>query len=167
MNTKKRLIPHPVLSLLMLITWMVLNSFSPGHFILGSILAILIPFAAQDFWPNSVKVHKPLHLVGYIIKVIGDIMIANFVVAKQILGPNDKLNAAFFDIPLEIENDFTISVLAGTISLTPGTVSADLSPDRTRLIVHALNVNDIEAEIKLIKDRYEAPLKEIFECYPQ
>ncbi|RTE86647.1 MULTISPECIES: Na+/H+ antiporter subunit E [Gammaproteobacteria] len=167
MSHKKRIIPHPVLSLLMLITWMVLNSFSPGHFLLGTFLALLIPYLVQDFWPNAVKVHKPLHLIWYIIKVTGDIMVANFVVAKQILGPSDKLNAAFFDIPLEIENDFTISVLAGTISLTPGTVSADLSPDRKRLIVHALNVNDIEAEINLIKQRYEQPLKEIFECYPQ
>ncbi|CUS47764.1 MAG: multicomponent K+:H+ antiporter subunit PhaE [Idiomarinaceae bacterium HL-53] len=167
MNTKKRWVPHPVLSLLMLITWMVLNSFSPGHFVLGTLLALVIPYLVQDFWPNAVKVHKPLHLAWYILKVLGDIMIANFIVAKQILGPSHKLNAAFFEIPLEVKNDFTISVLAGTISLTPGTVSADLTPDRKHLLVHALNVNDVEKEITAIKARYEKPLKEIFECYPQ
>ncbi|WP_113906745.1 Na+/H+ antiporter subunit E [Aliidiomarina celeris] len=166
MKTRKRLIPHPVLSLLMLLAWLLLNSFSMGHLVLGSLLALAIPYLIQDFWPNAVKVHKPLQLVWYILKVLGDIMIANFIVAKQILGPSSRLNAVFFEIPLEVKNDFTISVLAGTISLTPGTVSADLSKDRKRLIVHGLNVTDIEGEIAKIKQRYEAPLKEIFECCP-
>jgi multicomponent K+:H+ antiporter subunit E len=50
------------------------------------------------------------------------------------------------------------------VSLTPGTVSADVSEDRTRLLVHALHVEDPQALVAEIKQRYEGPIKEIFEC---
>ncbi|HAR04393.1 MAG TPA: cation:proton antiporter, partial [Pseudomonas sp.] len=52
------------------------------------------------------------------------------------------------------------------ISLTPGTVSACLSPDRRVLMVHALDVPDVDALISDVKRNYEAPLLEIFECSP-
>ena len=55
-------------------------------------------------------------------------------------------------------------VLASTISLTPGTVSANLRMDGKSLLIHALNVDDEEALIEQIRERYERPLKEIYEC---
>jgi multicomponent K+:H+ antiporter subunit E len=67
-------------------------------------------------------------------------------------------------LPLDVREDFTITLLASTISLTPGTVSADLSVDHRYLLIHALHVEDEAATIAQIKQRYEAPLKEIFEC---
>ena len=70
-------------------------------------------------------------------------------------------------VPLDIQHEFTITLFASTISLTPGTVSADLSLDRRYLLVHSLHVTDIDAAIAEMKQRYEAPLKEVFECSPQ
>jgi multicomponent K+:H+ antiporter subunit E len=55
-------------------------------------------------------------------------------------------------------------MLASVISLTPGTVSADLSDDRKTLLVHGLNVVDEAAAVAEIKQRYEAPLLEVFTC---
>jgi multicomponent K+:H+ antiporter subunit E len=66
--------------------------------------------------------------------------------------------------PLDLREDFSITLLASTVSLTPGTVSADVSADRGTLLIHALDVADEAALIAQIKQRYEAPLKEIFEC---
>jgi len=161
---KKKWLPHPVLSVVMLLIWLALNNMSMGHFVLGSFLSLGIPYLVQDFWPTAVRVHKPFKLMMYLLMVLVDICKANFIVAVQILGPNNKLKAKFFDVPLEVKNDFTISMLAGTITLTPGTVSAELSADKKRLLVHALNVDDVEQAAADIKLRYEKPLKEIFEC---
>jgi len=63
-----------------------------------------------------------------------------------------------------LQQDFSISVLASTISLTPGTVSADISPDRSTLLIHGLDVGDEQALIEHIRQRYEEPIREIFEC---
>jgi multicomponent K+:H+ antiporter subunit E len=53
--------------------------------------------------------------------------------------------------------------LASIITMTPGTLSVDLSPDRRHLLVHALHLDDPAALIASVKTRYEQPLIAIFE----
>jgi multicomponent K+:H+ antiporter subunit E len=86
------------------------------------------------------------------------------VVARLILGPMRRLRPAFITLPVDLSNNFAIVVLTNTISLTPGTVSADLSIDRRSLLIHVLDVEDEAQLIAHIKYRYERPLQEIFEC---
>jgi multicomponent K+:H+ antiporter subunit E len=66
-------------------------------------------------------------------------------------------------MPLRLRSDLGISLLANTICLTPGTVSSWLSPDRTRLVVHGLDVRDPQRLVETIRQRYEIPLLEVFE----
>ncbi len=103
-------------------------------------------------------------LVRFVLVVHWDIITANVVVARLILGSPRKLRPAFVELPLELTDDFAITLLASTISLTPGTVSADVSEDRRTLLIHALDMDDEAELVAQIKQRYERPLKEIFEC---
>ena len=66
-------------------------------------------------------------------------------------------------MPLAIRDAHGVATLAGIITMTPGTLSADLTDDRRYLLVHAFNVDDEQALVASIKERYEAPLREIFE----
>jgi multicomponent K+:H+ antiporter subunit E len=95
--------------------------------------------------------------------VLLDIFLANLVVAMRILGRPQNLQPAFIEMPLVLQTDLAISLLANTICLTPGTVSASLSPDRRTLLVHALDAPDPDAVLDEIRTRYEAPLKAVFE----
>ena len=168
LQNARRWLPHPLLSLFMWVLWLLLaNEISGGHLVLGAFLAWLIPFTTQSFWPQAMTLHEPRVAVQFILRVLGDIMLANLVVAKMILGSPKKLKPAFMTLPLDLEQDFAITILASTISLTPGTVSADLTPDGRYLIVHTLHTDDPAATVATIKQRYEAPLKEIFECSTQ
>ena len=162
---KWRWLPRPALSLFMWVLWLLMvNDFSGGHVILGGVLAWLIPYLTQDFWPGSTKLHKPFALARFLMIVLWDIIVANCILVVRVLGPTKNLRPAFMELPLDIKENFTITLLASTISLTPGTVSADLSMDGRTLLIHTIYVDDIEAAIADIKQRYEAPLKEIFEC---
>lgn len=161
----RRWLPHPALSVFMWTLWLLMvNEFSAGHIVLGAIMAWLIPYITHSFWPESTTLHKPMVAIRFVLMVLWDIVIANGVLAIRILGSSKKLQPAFMTLPLDVKEDFTITVLASTISLTPGTVSADLSIDRSALLIHVLHVDDIETSINELKRRYEAPLKEIFEC---
>jgi len=80
------------------------------------------------------------------------------------LGSNARLHPAVVRVPMELENPFAITLLASTVSLTPGTVSAEISEDRRTLEVHCLDLEDVETLVATIKSRYETPLKEIFAC---
>ncbi len=165
MMSRSAFFPHPWLSLVLLLVWLlIMNSVSAGTWLLGLILAWGIPQLTDVFWPNPPKLHHPLVLLRFAVRVLGDIAIANLEVAKLVVGSNANLHPAFIEYPLELTDDFAISLLASTISLTPGTVSADISDDRRTLLIHALTVDDAQALIETIKQRYERPLMEVFEC---
>jgi len=160
----KKILPHPILSLSLWLVWLLLNNtVAPGHMLLGAILAIVIPLLTSSFWPEKVCIRHPMTLFKFVMVVLWDIMIANVIVAKLIMGDKNKLKPAFLHIPLDIEHPLAISLLANTISLTPGTVSCDLSEDHKTLLVHGLHEEDPGATIKEIKQRYEQPLKKVFE----
>lgn len=163
MKKIKKILPHPVLSIALVFIWLLLNNtFSAGHCVLGIILAVLIPWFTSDFWPEEVCVKQPLTFLKFSGIVAYDILMANIAVSRLILGPNKNLKPAFFNLPLDIEHPLGISLLASTISLTPGTVSCDLSEDKTYLIVHGLSINNADQIIDEIKTRYEKPLMEVF-----
>lgn len=160
----KKILPHPILTLVLWLVWLLLNNtVAPGHMVLGAILAIIIPLLTSSFWPEKVCIKHPITLFKFVLVVIWDIMVANVIVAKLILGNRDNLQPKFLHIPLDIEHPLAIGLLANTISLTPGTVSCDLSEDRKTLLVHGLHEEDPEATVKEIKQRYEQPLKKVFE----
>ena len=158
-------LPHPTLSVLLLLLWLLLsNSAAPGHLVLGSALGIAIPVFTKRFWPVPVGVNRPLLVLRFAGRVLWDIVVANFSVARVVLGPKAAIRPAFVRVPLDLEGDFPQTVLASVVSLTPGTVSAEIDSERRHLLVHALSVDDTEALVQQIKTRYEAPIKEMFPC---
>lgn len=158
-------LPTPVLSLLMLVVWLLLvRSYAFSQLFLGSVLAIVIPLLTHRFWDARPRIAKPWQLLRFGLRVLGDIVVANFEVAYLIINPWRTLQPRFIEYPLILEERFTITLLANTISLTPGTVSANLRLDGKSLLIHALNVEDEDALISQIRERYERPLKEIYEC---
>ncbi|MCB1936379.1 MAG: Na+/H+ antiporter subunit E [Nitrosomonas sp.] len=159
-----RLLPHPILTPVLTVIWLLLNnSIDAGHIVLGLILGWAIPVLTIHFWPETVIIRKPLMLIKYTIVLLFDIIMANFTVARLILGNPDRLQPVFVKLPLDLNSDLAISLLANSITLTPGTLSAQLSEDCSYLLVHALNETDPKSLIATIKQRYEHPLKEIFE----
>lgn len=160
----KRLLPHPGLTLLLVTMWMlVLNSLSMGGFLLGLFFAIVVPLFTAPFWPDRPQMRLGLPLFGYAFLVLWDIVVANFEVARLILfRRNRDFRSCWLSIPLELRSAEAITLLAGTISLTPGTVSTDISTDGRHLLVHALDTGDAAGEITRIKTRYERRLLEIF-----
>ncbi len=158
------LLPHPSLTALLTLVWILLqNEFSAGMAVFGLILGILIPIATSPWWPDRPQNIAALRMAAYCFLVVWDIILANIQVAWIVLTkPNAKMKPAWIVIPLELRTPEAITILAGTITLTPGTVSADLSESGLSLLVHALDAEDPDAVRDEIKNRYERRLKEIF-----
>jgi len=158
----RRWLPHPLLTLALTLVWIFLvNEPGLGNILLGAFLGVVIPRLTAGFWPEHPRLRRPFLLGGYVLRALGDIVVANVQVARLVLGPVGALRPAFIEIPLELNDDFAITLLANTVSLTPGTVSAEVSADRRTLLVHALDTEDPDALAAQIKTRYQAPLKEI------
>lgn len=160
----KWLMPHPFLTLLLTVVWVLLqNEFSAGMAVFGLILGILIPWATSIWWPDTPQSLRLGKLFTYSVMVVWDIVVANIQVAWVVLTvPNAKLKPAWIVVPLELLQPEAITLLAGTITLTPGTVSADLSDEGHSLLVHVLHTDDPDAVRDDIMTRYQDRLKEIF-----
>lgn len=160
-----RLLPLPITSLAILGLWLVLaSSYTAGSLVLGALVAVAVPVWTVRFWPDRPVLRRPLKAVRFGLLVGRDIVAANIVVARQVLGPLDRLRPGFVEVPLDLDDPFVATLLAGVVTLTPGTVSIDIDMERKLLSVHALDVPDRSALIAQIKSRYEQPLKEIFGC---
>lgn len=161
---REKVLPRPLFSLVLWATWLLaVGSPGLGALLLGAVLAFVIPLAFRGFWPEAPALGDLGALLRYLWIVAFDIIVANLVVARLIVGPNSRLEPAWLEIPLDVEHPYAITLLASTISLTPGTVSSNISGDDKTLLVHSLDCRDPDEEIARIKRRYETPLQEMFE----
>jgi multicomponent K+:H+ antiporter subunit E len=180
-SLRQRLLPNPWLALWLWVGWLLLNqTFEAGHVLLGLVLALAIsgmqsrrsrslvaaPRADEDAAaaaPHRGALRRTLVAVRLFVVVLRDIVVANVQVAILILGPQARLRPRFFRVPLSVTRPRSITLLAGIITMTPGTLSSELSDDHGHLLVHGLDVQDEAALVARIKSRYEAPIKEMFE----
>jgi multicomponent K+:H+ antiporter subunit E len=159
----KRLIPYPLRSAALLLCWLALNqSLHPAHWAMGAIIGLTLAPALAALTPRVTTLRRTGLALRLLAVFIGDIIIANIEVARRILGPESAIQPRFVWVPLSIANPQGLAVFASMITMTPGTLSVDITADRRWLLVHAFNVADEAALIREVQQRYERPLMEIF-----
>ncbi|MBP7647991.1 MAG: Na+/H+ antiporter subunit E [Comamonas sp.] len=161
----KLIFPAPLLSVALFVLWLLLNhSVSAGHLVLGALLGLLIPVLTRGLRPLPVRVRHPWTIFKLAITVVADTSVSNFQVVRFLLFPSlRKHPAAFVHIPLQLQDPNGLAVLAMITCITPGTAWAEISRDRSMLLLHVLEVEDPQIIIDHVKTKYERPLMEIFE----
>ena len=89
---------------------------------------------------------------------------SSVIVAGIVLSPRRKLRPAIIAYPLDVTTDAEITLLANLITLTPGTLSMDVSEDSKTLYVHAIDAPDPEATIADIKSSFERRIERLFQA---
>ncbi|OCX66956.1 Na+/H+ antiporter subunit E [Thioclava sp. SK-1] len=161
----RRLLPHPHMTFLVIVVWLLLaNTYTLNSLVFAVILGVIIPLISAPYWPDRPVIQRPLKIVEFTLIVLWDIVVSNITVAKIVLFKSNKdLQPAWITVPLDLHTPEAVTVLAGTITMTPGTVTAELAADGHSLLVHCLHAPDPDEVRDEIKTRYEARLKEIFE----
>jgi len=161
----RRLVPHPVTSVLVLLTWLVLNDpRTASTWAMGVLLAWALPWSTRRLWTDTIRVRSLPRILAYIALVVYDVFVSNLRVCVLILARPRTLTPVLVKMPLAITDPYGIAALAATISYTPGTVAVDVSPDRSYLLVHVFHTSDPHRVVHELKQRYERRLLEIFPC---
>ncbi|ARP98752.1 Na+/H+ antiporter subunit E [Pseudorhodoplanes sinuspersici] len=160
----RALLPHPLLTAILALVWvLLLNDFSWGAIVFGLLLGFAIALLISPYWPERPHIRNPLAILEYFAIVLWDIVVSNVQVAYLVLfRRGDSLKSQFVTVPIALESPEAIATLAGTITMTPGTLSADLSADGRSLLVHCLDTSDPDGVVATIKSRYERRLMRIF-----
>lgn len=157
-----RLLPFPLLSLVLFAMWVLLTGFSPGHAVLGAIVALIIPRVMLALGVDRPRIRVGWPMVRLAGAVIADIVRSNIAVARIVLFNPKGRKSGFIRLPIELENRYALAVLGVIISATPGTLWLQHNARHKVIIIHVLDLVDEEFMINLIKNRYEKLLLEIF-----
>lgn len=161
----KLILPAPLLTVALFVMWLLLNhSISPGHMVLGAIFGVLIPIVTRGLRPLPVRVRHPWTILKLAATVVYDTSASNFQVVRFLLFPSMRKHPAdFVYIPLDLRDPNGLAVLAMITCITPGTAWAEISRDRSMLLMHVLEAYDHDLIVAHVKNSYERPLMEIFE----
>lgn len=164
---RRRVLPHPLLFAALLIMWLLLNqSLAPGTFLFGALVAFGGSWAmvALDPPPARLRLSRARPALVLAGRVFVDVFRSNLAVGRIILGRAERrTHAGFMTLRLELTDRYGLAVLAIIMTCTPGTQWVHYDPARGTLLLHVLDLVDKPAWAALIKQRYEALLREIFE----
>mgnify|MGYP005839609841 CR=1 FL=1 len=153
---------HLLWNIVLALVWVSLQGqFRPGQFVTGFVIGYLVLVICQPALPKSSYTRKAwqvLNLLGYL---MWHILLANVQIAWRVLKPHLDIHPAVIAVPLRARTDAEITALANLITLTPGTLSIDLSPDRSTLYVHALDLRDPKRFIRSLAQGLERRILEV------
>jgi multicomponent Na+:H+ antiporter subunit E len=149
-------------NLVLALVWTALTGeFTTSSFVVGMLLGSAVLVVARGPGEGRRYVRKAGQLVRFLLYFAWEMLVANLRVAWDVVTPRHRSRPAILAIPLEARTDGEIILLANVITLTPGTLSLDVSPDRSTLYVHAMYVADPADLRRQIKIGFERRLLEL------
>jgi multicomponent Na+:H+ antiporter subunit E len=142
--------------------WMLMTvSFEPVAFLKGYLFGLLIIFAFRRFFHSRFYLLRVVAVINLIYIFIRELILSNIAVVKTVLKPKLDMKPGIFAYPTILEKDWEITTLANLITLTPGTLVIDLSPNNKILYVHAMDISDAKESIESIKNTFEKAIMEV------
>jgi multicomponent K+:H+ antiporter subunit E len=152
-----------VLAVFLILMWMLLNGFTLGHLILGTLVAVFASWGMASLRPDKPKLRKWYLLPKLFGLVFVDVARSNLAVAWVILRGRPKgSQSKFLTIPMEIEDRTALAILAIILTSTPGSAWLEYDSNDRTILMHVLDLADEAQWIDTIKNRYEKLLLEIF-----
>lgn len=102
-------------------------------------------------------------LILFILYYLKELVLSSLYVAYDIITPKDLMRPGFVEVPIDLKNETAIIALANLISMTPGSLTVDMSPDKKKIYVHAMYLFDKDKFIRKIKHELEDRIRLIFE----
>ena len=161
----KRWLPAPLLSLALAAMWLALaGSLAPADLLLALLLGLLAPWLFAALRPERPRARRPLAVLRLMGVVLIDSLHSNALVFFDLLrGRDRRISSHFVRIPLQLPDPTARACLCIIVTIVPGTVWCETAPDGSALLLHVWDVEDEAHFIADFKNRYEQPLKEIFQ----
>ena len=151
-----------LLNIILAISWALLTGdLDFINFIQGFVIGYIILFVLRRAIGANQYFKRIPKIISFIIFFLRELVKANIIVAYDILTPTDHMRPGIIELELEAETDAEITLLANLITMTPGTLSIDISKDRKKLYIHAMYIDDIKKTKRELKDGFEKRLLEV------
>jgi multicomponent Na+:H+ antiporter subunit E len=148
------------LNVVLALAWsLTTGAFSLLNLTVGFVLAFLALWLPWRMWGDDTYFRRPWRILRLMLTFVWELIASATTVAMLVLTPGLKFRSAIVAVPLDVKHDLGVTLFANLISLTPGTLSLDVSDDRGTLYVHAMDTEDAEAEKRDMKETFEDPIR--------
>ncbi|MNC03324.1 Na(+)/H(+) antiporter subunit E [compost metagenome] len=151
-----------ILNIVIAFVWMFLfNEVSPLQLAIGYVVGAVMIGGLRRFWPGDfylIRLWAVLKLLGLFIR---ELFVSGITVAGHILRPRLAVRPGIFAYRTALKSDWEITLLSCLICLTPGTLTLDVSPDKSTLYIHAMDMGDVEEMIGQIRTTFEKAILEV------
>ena len=159
----RRALPFPLLTLALLAMWILLTGFSPGHMLFGAAIAVMVSRTMLSLRPERPTLRLGRAAVRLALIVFVDIIRSNIAIATIILLRPPERNSGFVELSTALRSPDALAMLAIIITATPGSLWVQHDAHRHIILIHVLDLVDEQQWARLIQERYEKLLIEIFE----
>ena len=161
----RRWLPYPSMSAFVVVAWLLLNqSLAVGQMLIGALLGLAVGGLLARLNPPPLRIRNRRRLLVLAGTVGWDIVQANLALLRIILsGRARRVRSGFVQVPLELTDPYGLAVLATIITSTPGTIWMSYRARDGVLLIHVLDLVDESEWIRTVTERYERPLREIFQ----
>jgi len=150
------------LNVLLALLWSATTgSFTALNLSIGFIIGLIVLAIGSRALGEPYYIRKLSKTVNLTLFFLEELLLSSLRVAYDVLTPKHSMKPAIIAVPIDLEKDIQITLLANLVSLTPGTLSLDISEDKKTLYVHAMYASDPEALKRSIKEDFEKRIKEV------
>ncbi len=151
-----------LLNLAIAFIWMFFhNQWTVGTFTIGYLVGMALIFSLRRFLPQQVYFRKIIPITRLVLLFCKELVLSSLVVAREILRPKLRIRPGIIAVPTILKTDLEVTLFACLISLTPGTLALEVSPEGDTLYIHAMDIFDVEQSVNDIKGTFEKAIMEV------
>ncbi|WP_019635832.1 Na+/H+ antiporter subunit E [Paenibacillus fonticola] len=151
-----------LLNFLISVIWMFLNNdWSASGFMIGYIIGIALIGLLSRLWPQGFYMKKVWAVIKLLVLFIKELFKSSFTVIGQVISPKLNIRPGIFAYVTELKSDWEVTLLANLITLTPGTLTLDVSRDGSILYIHAMDIGDADELCSEIRSTFERAIMEV------
>lgn len=151
-----------LINIVIAVTWMFLtDQWSSVGFLKGYLIGLFLLFLMRRFLPQRFYMRRVWAFLVLLFIFLKELVLSSLIVVRQVLRPKLNIRPGIFAMQTELRSDFEITTLACLITLTPGTLTLEVSEDKRTLYIHAMDIDDAEQTIQAIKRTFEKAIMEV------
>ncbi len=154
-----------LLTLVLALVWVGLTGeLTLATFVVGLLLGVIIInlFGKRTLTVLKLNIRHIIPLIQLFFIFLFELLMANLTVLAKVFSPKLNIKPGIIKVPVEVEGPFWITTLANMITLTPGTLTVEVSPDNKYFYVHCLNIDNEDSIVSDIKGTFEKKIQEVY-----
>ncbi|HEY4554448.1 MAG TPA: Na+/H+ antiporter subunit E [Bacillaceae bacterium] len=142
--------------------WMFFSSsMSTSTFLIGFLLGLLIIYIMRRFFNSRFYLYRVMAVIKLLFIFLRELLLSNLAVLKVVLNPKLDIRPGIFALETQLTAEWEVTLLANLITLTPGTLVVDISPDNKTLYIHAMDIEDVDVAAEDIRCSFEKAIMEV------